>query len=82
MNLVNCQVSVVKDMSNQQEHNANKEHNQFGIKFPTAYITGIIKVLYLRCLNLKLQGPKLEKCRSYRIVRNDPLTTKARCDPT
>ena len=46
-----------------------KEHNQFGIKFPTAYITGIIKVLYLRYLNLKLQGPKLEKCRSYRTKR-------------
>ena len=47
-----------------------KEHNQLGIKFPTAYITSIIKVLYLRCLNLKLQGPKLEKCRSYRTKRS------------
>ena len=43
---------------------------QFRIKFPTAYITGIMKVLYLRCLILKLQDPKLEKCRSYRTKRS------------
>ena len=34
----------------------------------------------MRCLNLKLQGPKLKS--ADRIVRNDPLTTKARWDPT
>ena len=43
---------------------------QFGIKFPTAYITGIIKVLYMCFLNLKLQGTKLEKCRSYHTQRS------------
>ena len=37
----------------------------------------MIKVLYMRCLILKLQGPKLEKCRSYHTKRyinyNDAL---------
>ena len=40
--------------------NAKKELNQFGTIFPTAYITRILRVLNMRCLILKLQGPKLE----------------------
>ena len=43
---------------------------QLGIVFPTAFIIGIIKVLYMHCLNLKLHSPKLEKCRLYRTKRS------------
>ena len=76
-------------MSNQQKKtdfgllsafNANKELNQFGIIFPTAYIIGIIKVLYMHCLNLKLQSPNLKS--ADRIVQKDPLTTMMHCDAT
>ena len=37
--------------------NSKKELNQFGIIFPTAYITSIVKVFYMHCLNLKTTRP-------------------------
>ena len=54
--------------------------NLTSLEFPIAYISGIIKVLYMRCLILKQQSPNLKS--ADRIVQKDTLTTRTHCDPT
>ena len=59
--------------------NSKKELNQFGIIFPTAYIT-IVKVLYALSQSENYKALNLKS--ADRIEQKNQLTTITHCDPT